>query len=177
MVSNFQYIRSTPGTLKSISIVLTITVVALSFVGHFASNYTSKREDYRHLFTKNELRSLWREYFLMGAALICLIVSTINLIAHLVSRELYWNKRTAIYDFLYHSGSVIVIGVAGMLYIVSGVKIFEINCTTDNECQQFEVKLGAGGLALVLAILNGVIGSVVLTNRKDVEREVLIEDK
>jgi len=104
-----------------------------------------------------------------------------------------------------------IIGSAGILFIVSGVKIFEINCTTENKCQQFELKFAAGvsiyfkiiaihfsktpvivihclilsnffnyspqAMSLILAVLNGAIGANVLTNRKDVERDALVEDK
>ncbi|ODN02786.1 hypothetical protein Ocin01_03868 [Orchesella cincta] len=177
MISNFQYARRTAGILKMISIGLTTVMTVLAFVGHFYSNYTTNREEFRSQFTGNEVRSLWREYFMLGVCVICLAVSIINLFVHIVSRDLYWDKRTAIYDFMYHVGSVILIGAGGLLYVVSAVKIFEINCTTENECQHFEVKLAATALALFLVFVNGTIAAVVLTNRKDVERDALIDEK
>jgi hypothetical protein len=34
--------------------------------------------------------------------------------------------------------------VSGVLFIVSAVMIYDINCTTENACQHFQVKLAAG---------------------------------
>jgi hypothetical protein len=69
----------------------------MSFLAHFLSDYTNKRDEHKDKFTENELRSLWREYFLMGASTICFVGSSINLWMHLRSLEFYWTAQTAIY--------------------------------------------------------------------------------
>jgi hypothetical protein len=39
-----------------------------------------------------------------------------------------------------------------MLFIVSGVKIYEFNCTQENGCQEFNLKLAAGVKFNILVI-------------------------
>lgn len=61
------------------------------------SDYTNNRDEHRFRFTGNELRSLWREFFLMGVSTICFVVSVINLFMYVRSLEFYWKSQNAVY--------------------------------------------------------------------------------
>ncbi|OXA52112.1 uncharacterized protein LOC110852364 [Folsomia candida] len=177
MTSNYGYIKILPGQLKLLTITLAGIIMAMSYSAYFLSDYTHNRDQHRDKFTDNELRSLWRELYLMGVSTVCFILSSLNLWLYCHSVEFYWKTRNAIYDFLYHSFAALLLATSGILFIVSGVKIFQFNCTGENGCQLFELKLGAGGLAMLTSVIFGAVGSVILTNRKDVEREALMADK
>jgi len=160
-----------------IEIALAGVVLGLTYGAHFGSNYTNNRQEYVHLFTGNEIRSLWQEYLLMAVVPICLLISSINLYMHCRSLEFYWKPRIAIYDFFYHCAAALALGVCGILFIISGVKIQEINCLSENDCQIFELKLAAGGISMMSAVIFGATGTIVMTLRKDVEREALMAEK
>lgn len=135
----------------------------MSFLSHFLSEYTSDREKHRVHLTDNEIRSLWKEWYLVCASTFCFIVSSINLFLHCRSLEFYFKKMTGIYvsgrnlvkkhdllrnspgqDFIYHCAAALLLGTSGVLFIVSAVRLHGIGCTAKNDCQLFELKFGAG---------------------------------
>lgn len=77
-------------------------IMAMSYSAYFLSDYTHNRDQHRDKFTDNELRSLWRELYLMGVSTVCFILSSLNLWLYCHSVEFYWKTRNAIYVISSH---------------------------------------------------------------------------
>jgi len=174
MTPNFAYLSLTQGRLKLLTIFLAASIMCLSFSSYFLSGYIKDRPKHRPELSGKEIRIMWREVFLLVTSTLCFIASCTNLFLHCRSLEIYYNRSTAIFDFLYHSLAALLLASSGMLFIVSSVKMYDINCLSENGCQYFSLKLGTGGLAMISAVIFGACGTMVLTLRKDIEREKLV---
>ncbi|ODM88874.1 hypothetical protein Ocin01_17806 [Orchesella cincta] len=153
---------------KIISVILGIIIVALGLFSHLDSDWriANQREDpcqQSYLFVYNR-SSDWcphisLEWYFVGINIICLITSLFSVcFSTQIEKPSHVVKRL---DILYHWVAVLLLLLAGILYIASALQVLSLRLHAGRREMKMRTteKVVAGGLTIVQAVVYGTIAT------------------